>query len=119
MPRESLGEFEHQVLLAILHLGGRTHTAPIVAEIEARTSRTAAPAAVYIALRRLEERGLVRSIKAEPGPLEGGRGRRTFSVTPAAVAKLRESRRALEAFWQGLDPLFADGGSTGRPRKRR
>ena len=109
MSRASLGEFEHQVLLAILHLGGRAYSAPIVSEIEQKTGRSAAPAAVYIALRRLEQRGLVRSVKAEPGPAEGGRGRRTFIVTAAAVEKLRESRRAFEAFWSGLDPVFEQG----------
>ncbi|MEZ5319603.1 MAG: helix-turn-helix transcriptional regulator [Vicinamibacterales bacterium] len=116
MPREALGEFEHQVLLAILQLGGRAHSAPIVTEIESRSGRGASPAAVYIALRRLEQRGLVRSLKAEPGPREGGRGRRTFAVTPAALDKLRESRRAFEAFWQGLDPVFDKGGPQGRKR---
>jgi DNA-binding PadR family transcriptional regulator len=117
MPRESLGEFEHQVLLAILHLGGDAYSAPIVTEIAARSGRAVAPAAVYIALRRLEQRGLVRSVKAEPGPQEGGRGRRMFSVTPPALDKLRESRRAFEAFWRGLDPLFAS--APGRRRRKR
>ena len=118
MPRETLGEFEHQVLLAILQLGGRAHSAPIVTEIENRSGRSASPAAVYIALRRLEARRLVRSVKAEPGPREGGRGRRTFIVTNAAIEKLRESRRALEALWAGLDPVFSQGAG-GRGRKRR
>jgi DNA-binding PadR family transcriptional regulator len=116
MPREALGEFEHQVLLAILQLGGRAHSAPVVAEIETRTGRSASPAAVYIALRRLEERDLVRSIKAEPGPNEGGRGRRTFVVTPAAIDKLRDSRRTFEAFWSGLDPVLGAGPARGRKR---
>jgi DNA-binding PadR family transcriptional regulator len=106
MSRESLGEFEHLVLLAILQLGGRAHSAPIVTHLEQKTGRSVAPAAVYIALRRLEPRGLVRSVKAEPAPHEGGRGRRTFIVTASAVEKLRESRRAFEAFWSGLDPVF-------------
>jgi PadR family transcriptional regulator PadR len=119
MPRESLGEFEHQVLLAILHLGGRAHSAPIVTEMEARSGRAAAPAAVYIALRRLEQRGLVRSAKSEPGRKEGGRGRRTFTVTPAALEKLRDSRRAFEAFWAGLDPLFTAGATRPRQVKKR
>lgn len=118
MPRESLGEFEHQVLLAILHLGGRARSAPIVTEIEDRTRRTASPAAVYIALRRLEQRGLVRSTKADPEPHEGGRGRRTFAVTPAAIAKLKQSRRAFEAFWEGLDPVFHASQVPARSRKR-
>lgn len=118
MPRETLGEFEHQVLLAILQLGGEAYSAPIVMEIEQRSGRAVAPAAVYIALRRLEQRGLVRSSKVEPGPREGGRGRRTFTVTDDAIEKLRESRRTLEAMWRGLDPVFAPG-AAGRGRKRR
>ena len=106
MPRESLGEFEHQVLLAILHLGGNAYSAPVVLEIEKRGGKRVAPAAVYIALRRLEQRKLVRSLKEEPGPHEGGRGKRIFQVTDEALVKLRDSRRTLESFWDGLDPLF-------------
>lgn len=119
MPREALGEFEHQVLLAILQLGGEAHSAPIVTEIDSRSGRSASPAAVYIALRRLEQRGFVHSRKSEPGPSEGGRGRRSFRITPAAVDRLRDSRRALEAFWTGLDPVFSDGAGRGASRSRR
>jgi len=106
MTRETLGEFEHQVLLAILQLGGDSYSAPIVMEMEKRSGRDVAPAAVYIALRRLEQRGLVQSTKQEPEPQRGGRGKRIFQVTPAAIEKLRRSRRAMESFWDGLDPVF-------------
>ena len=118
MPREALGEFEHQVLLTILQIGGRAHSAPIVTELEARAGREVSPAAVYIALRRLEQCGLVRSIKAEPSQGEGGRGRRTFIVTTAAVDKLRESRRAFEALWRGLDPVFGPDKAGPQGRRR-
>ena len=106
MPRETLGEFEQRVLLAILRIGGSAYSAPIVLEMESRSGRDVAPAAVYIALRRLEQRSLVVSTKDGPGPGEGGRGKRTFTVTPLAREKLRESRRTLESFWEGLDALF-------------
>ena len=56
MSREVLGEFEHMVLLAILHLGDGLYGVPIVDEIQRRTGRAVAPAAVYITLRRLEQR---------------------------------------------------------------
>ena len=108
MTRSSLGEFEHQVLLAMLQLDGKAYSAPIVIKIEERVGRTVAPAAVYIALRRLEERGLLVSSKQEPAPQEGGRGKRIFKITPSAMEKLRESRRTLESLWEGLDPLFQD-----------
>lgn len=108
MSRNTLGEFEHMVLLALLRLGGSAYSAPIVLEIEKRVGRSVSPAAVYIALRRLEKRDLVVSTKREAAPNEGGRGRRTFEITAEARAKLREARENLERLWEGLDPLYQD-----------
>lgn len=108
MSRESLGEFEQRVLLAMLQLGGSAYSAPIVLELEARGERQVAPASVYIALRRMEKRGFVESVLEEPERRIGGRGKRVFTVKPAAVEKLRVSRRQLERLWEGLDPVFAE-----------
>ncbi|HJU72392.1 MAG TPA: helix-turn-helix transcriptional regulator [Gemmatimonadaceae bacterium] len=99
MPNRALGEFEHYVLLALLSVGGRAHGAPVVEALQSATGRTVSPAAVFIALRRLEQRGLTRSSKREPRPGEGGRGRRVFELTAAGSAKLREARRTLERLW--------------------
>ena len=106
MARESLGEFEQRVLLAMLHLGGSTYSAPIVLELESRSGRKVAPAAVYIALRRLEKREFLESVLERSERQIGGRGRRVFTVLPAAVEKLRESRQELERLWEGLEPIF-------------
>ena len=100
MPTRARGEFEHHVLLALLRLGGRAHGALVVAELETATGRSVSPAAVFIALRRLEQRGLARSTKREPRPGEGGRGRRVFQISAAGTAKVREARRALEQLWR-------------------
>ncbi len=108
MARESLGEFEQRVLLAMLQLGGTAYSAPIVLELEERTERPVAPASVYIALRRMEQRGFVESVLEEPERKIGGRGKRMFTVQPAAVEKLRIARRELEQLWNGLDPVFAE-----------
>ena len=48
--RDTLGEFEQMVLLAILHLGEDVYGVPIVDEIARRTGREVAPAAVYVTL---------------------------------------------------------------------
>lgn len=101
-----LGELEHQVMLALLRVGPEAYTVPIVIELEARTGREAAAAAVYIALRRLEEKGLVASRTEPPAEGEGGRDRRYFRVTEPGIAKLRETREALDSLWEGLDPAF-------------
>ena len=51
MTHQGLGEFEQMVLLAIAHLRDDAYANPIVDEIERRTGRSVARAAVYITLR--------------------------------------------------------------------
>jgi hypothetical protein len=41
MTRDSLGEFEHQILLAILRHGGDSYSVPIVTELLASLASTA------------------------------------------------------------------------------
>ena len=104
MTHQGLGEFEQMVLLAIAHLDGEAYGIPIVEEIEQRTGRSVARAAVYVTLRRLEEKGFVSSWMSEPTPERGGKGRRCVKLEAEGVRALREARRAAERMWQGLDP---------------
>ena len=104
MSRTALGEFEHHAMLALVRLGGRSRGAPIVLELETATGRTVSPAAVFVALRRLEQRGYARSSKREARPGEGGRGSREFQITAAGKTKLAESRRTFERLWRGVTP---------------
>ncbi len=106
MGREALGELEHQILLTILRLGAESYSVPILVELEARTGKSVAPAAVFIALTRLEKRGLLTSRMVEPDEVDGGRVRRYFKLQPAAVERLKQSRRALASLWEGLDPVL-------------
>ena len=101
--RETLGEFEQMILLAILHLGEDVYGVPIVDEIGRRTGREVAPAAVYVTLRRLEEKGLVSSWMGESTAERGGKARRYVKVTRAGRESLRASRRTLDSMWRGLD----------------
>ena len=104
MAHQGLGEFEQMVLLAIAHLRGEAYGIPIVEEIERRTGRRVARAAVYIALRRLEEKGFVSTWMGDPAPERGGRGRRYAKLEPAGARALREARQVAERMWRGLDP---------------
>jgi DNA-binding PadR family transcriptional regulator len=108
MSRDGLGEFEHLVLLAILRNGGEAYSVPIVVELEQRTGRSVAPAAVYIALRRLEKRGLLKSRMVE-NDAETGRPRRYFALEEPALEKLREARQALASLWDGMDAALESG----------
>ena len=108
MTRESIGEFEQLVLLAILRLESKAYGVSIMDEIEHTTGRKARRSAVYVALRRLEDKGFVRSRLGEPRPERGGRARRYFQVEDTGRALLRESRAALLSMWKGIEPELAE-----------
>ena len=107
MGRDVLGEFEHQVMLALLRLGEEAYTAPVVVELEERSGRPVKSAAVYIVLRRLEEKGLVSSAMRSPGT-EGGRDRRHFEVTDTGRNRLRQARATYRRLWEGLETVLEE-----------
>ncbi len=102
--RESLGEFEQLLLLAIVHLADNAYGVTIRREIEERTGRDVATGAMYTALDRLERKGFVRSAMSDPIAERGGRSRRHFRIKAAGATALRESRARLERMWAGLAP---------------
>ena len=100
--RESLGEIEHLVLLALLRLGERSYGVPILEEIAARTGRHVSRPAVYIALRRLEAKKLVSSRLGERTAERGGRAKRYFSLTAAGHRQMDATRKALMNMWEDV-----------------
>jgi len=103
--RTALGDVEHFVLIALLHLGGEGYSVSIMEEIRRRTGREIAKAAIYIALRRLEEKGLLASRVGEATPERGGRAKRHFRLTPAGAKQLRAARNAFLQMWAGAEHL--------------
>ena len=106
MPEIHLGDLEQIVLLAVLRLGDKAYAVPILEEIAAQSGRKVARGALYTALDRLETKGCLRSRLGDPLPERGGRPRRYFTVTPAAVRALKDSRLALMRLWRGLESLL-------------
>ena len=107
MAKDILGEFEHHVLLAAVRLEGGAYSASIVEELERRIGRDVSPAAVYIALRRLEESGFATS-ELRTGD-DGPRERRYFVATPAGLSLLRTSRKRYLSLWEGLGSRLEKG----------
>jgi len=103
LAKESLGEFELQLLLAVLRLGGEAYSVPLVLELEERTGREVSQAAVFIVLQRLEKKGLLRSRLDDRAARETGRVRRYFKMTPEALRRVKETRRTLVRLWEGLE----------------
>lgn len=97
--RAPLGTFEEQVLLAVLRLGGDAIGMDVRREIEAVTGREVAIGAVYSTLDRLEEKGFVRSHRAEA---DGG-SRRLFTLEHDGGRALAHTRALRSRLWQGVD----------------
>jgi PadR family transcriptional regulator PadR len=103
MARDSIGEFEQLVLLAVVRLEGLGYGVSILQEIEGRTQRPVSEAAGYLTLRRLEAKGWVTSRLGEPSPERGGRAKRFYEITSDGLVQLRRARANLMSMWSGLD----------------
>lgn len=102
---KALGEFEQLLLLALLGLPpDQAYGVPIRDLIEARTGRTLSAGAVYTALDRLEEKGLVTSHESSPAPERGGRRKRLYRLEPSGAAALARTVKTFEDMSRGLLP---------------
>jgi len=106
MSRTDLGDMEHLVLLAILRLGTDAYGIPILDEVCARSGREVSRATVYVALKRLEQKGLVVSRLGESTPERGGRAKRYYRIKPAGLRALRESRAMFLDLWRDFESVL-------------
>lgn len=101
--RNSLGELELLVLLALLRLGKGAYGAAIRDEIYDRTGRRVTPGAIYPTLDRLERKGFVRSYAGDPVPERGGRSKRHFVIERSGLAELRRAWGQYAALADGVE----------------
>ena len=104
--RTDLGDMEHLVLLAILRLGKDAYGIPILEEVSERSGREVSRATVYVALKRLEQKGLVTSRLGESTPERGGRAKRFFRLKSSGLKALRESREMLLGLWRDYESVL-------------
>jgi PadR family transcriptional regulator PadR len=106
MDKETLGEFEELVMLAALRLGKNAYGLSITNEIVETAERAAVRASVYVTLRRLEQRGLIRTERESAEDAPSGKPRRFVTVQPRGLELLRASRRSLQNMWSGLEDVL-------------
>jgi PadR family transcriptional regulator, regulatory protein PadR len=106
MGRPDLGDIEHLVLLAILRLGKEAYGIPILDEVSTRSGRDISRATIYVALKRLEQKGLVTSRLGDSTPERGGRAKRFFKLRPAGLRAVRESRAMFLSLWRDYESIL-------------
>jgi PadR family transcriptional regulator, regulatory protein PadR len=102
MTPPTIGELEFVVLLVVTQLGDDAYGAEIRRSVVVRTRRDYSVGAIYGSLKRLEDKGFVRSHDSDPLPVRGGRARRHFVATVTGKAALRRTTAAKRRFWNEL-----------------
>ena len=101
MTESALGSFEEQVMVAVIRTATEAYGMQVRRELEQVTGRDVTIGSVYITLDRLEAKGLVASTRTAARP--DAPSRRVFSVTPAGLRTLAETKRVRQRLWDGVD----------------
>ncbi len=97
-----LGEFEHLVLLAAIKLGEEAYGVSITRTLSEQMGKEVSQAATYLTLKRLEEKGWLKSKDGVPSTIRGGRAKRTYQITESGMSKVKESRATLLSMWEEI-----------------
>ena len=102
MKKYQLGEFEEIVILTIGILNNRAYSVSIKDEIEARLSRSVSFGALHTALKRLEEKGYLKSFAGESTEERSGRPRQYFEITAMGKKAMRYAKDTRDELWKAI-----------------
>ena len=105
MGKFRIGEFEELLVLAVAGLGDDAYGITIQRRLEKQAERFVPLGAIYAALIRLEEKGLLKSKWGGTSGKRGGRRKRLYKVTEEGMTALAESRSVRETMWHDIIKL--------------
>ena len=113
MTESRLREFEELVLLGVLITAPDAYGPAIQETLRVEAGRDVSLGAIYTALSRLADKGLVISEMGDPTPVRGGRRKRHYELTASGMERVRESRRIRNRLWDlaALEPKEGTVGS--------
>lgn len=98
---DALNDVELLVLLAVARLP-EPYGVTVRREIESTGGRRLSITAVYAALERLDDRGLLRGDTTRPTPERGGRRKRVYTLLPPGAEAMAQAKRGLDRMWEGV-----------------
>lgn len=105
MKKYHLGEFEEIVMLTVAILHQRAYGVSIKKEIETRLSRSVSVGALQTALRRLEDKGYLRSHEGETTEERAGRPRKYFVVTALGKRAIEYAKATRDKLWEAASKV--------------
>ncbi|MCR9253359.1 MAG: PadR family transcriptional regulator [bacterium] len=105
MKKTRLGEFQELILMAVIVLGENAYGNEIQRELEGRLDERLSTGAIQTALKRMEDKGLVKSEWGEATQKRGGKRKRIYSATPVAHKALHEMKDIRSQLWDAMPKL--------------
>ena len=102
MKKYQLGEFEELVILTIGILNNEAYSVAIKNEIESRLSRSVSMGALHTALKRLEEKGFLKSYAGEATEERAGRPKRYFEITALGKKAMLYAKSTRDELWRAI-----------------
>ena len=108
MKKYQLGEFEELVVLAIGILNNEAYSVSIKDELESRLSRTVSMGALHTALKRLEDKGFLRSFAGDATEERAGRPKQYFEITAIGKRALQYTKETRDTLWKAIPKTLWD-----------
>ncbi len=102
MKNYQLGEFEEIVILTVGILNIEAYSVAIKDEIEARLSRTVSMGALHTALKRLEDKGYLKSHAGTATEERAGRPRQYFEITALGKKAMQYAKETRDELWKAI-----------------
>jgi len=103
---EPLSRSDEILLISILRLKDNAYGVTIVSEVAKRTGKQLTFGALWVSLDILAKRGMVS--KRTELPVNGGRKKIYYTVTPEGASALEATRQLQKRLWRGMNPLLED-----------
>lgn len=108
MGKYQLGEFEEVVMLVTAILHENAYGVSIKKEIETRMNRGVSVGALQSALRRLEDKGYLKSTDKEGTQVRAGRPKRFYQLTTLGRQALQYTRETRNSLWEAIPSVSWD-----------
>ena len=105
MRKFQLGEFEEVVMLTVGVLYKDAYGVSIKKDIEARLSRNVSVGALQTALKRLEDKGYLKSHDGEATEERAGRPKKYFQITALGKKAMEYSKSTRDELWKAIPKM--------------
>ncbi len=102
MKKYQLGEFEEIVMLTVGVLYKNAYGVSIKKEIESRLKRNVSVGALQTALKRLEDKGYLKSFDGEATEERAGRPKKYFTITAYGKKAMEYTKSTRDQLWSAI-----------------